>query len=115
MNDSIGALRIPNDDLRPRLKKDEVVIYSTAAGAQVGDDVLVIRTDGNAVIREFVAEGVDYFKLKRLTSHAEATVLRAKVANVYPIIAIARPAFWAEILQHNGTIQTDEGIQLENS
>lgn len=116
MTETIFALRIMSDDMRPRLKKDEVVIYDTAAIALAGDDVLVIRIDGAAVIRELIGVDNNRCQFKRLNSHAEAVVLRTKVTGVYPIIAIARPSFWAEIVErHDTAAQSIEGLQLENS
>ena len=116
MTETIFALRIVNDDMRPRLKKDEVVIYDTVATAQAGDDVLVIRIDGGAVIRELVGLDTDRYQFKRINSHVETAVPRTKVTGVYPIVAIARPAFWAEIVErHDAAARSIEGIQLENS
>ncbi|MFL9918819.1 S24 family peptidase [Paraburkholderia fungorum] len=102
MTERYLSFPMPNNDMRPRIKAGEAVIYDTQGGAEPGDDVVIELVDGGFIVRELIARTDDGFRLKSYAPSAVGALPTARVAAVYPVVARARPAFMKEIEANQG-------------
>jgi phage repressor protein C with HTH and peptisase S24 domain len=95
--DRFLAFPMPTNDMRPRIKVGEAVIYDTHGNAEPGDDVVIELVDGACIVRELIAHTDDGLRLKSYSPPAVGALPAARVAAVYPVVARARLAFMNEI------------------
>jgi hypothetical protein len=59
-----AALRMPTNDMRPRICVGEAVIYDTESKAEPGDDVVILLVDGGSIVRGLLGLTDDGYRLK---------------------------------------------------
>lgn len=87
------ALRMPNHDMRPRIRAGEAVVYDTHAPAEPGDDVVVCLVDGGSIVRELISTTSDGYRLKSYSPTSVGALHADRVTAVYPIVLRGHPDF----------------------
>jgi len=96
-----AALRMPTNDMRPRIRAGEAVIYDTEANAEPGDDVVIVLIDGGSIVRELIALTADGYRLKSYSPAAVGALPAARVRSVYPVVLRGHSDFVQEIEHAN--------------
>jgi phage repressor protein C with HTH and peptisase S24 domain len=91
------AFPMPTNDMRPRIKLGEAVIYDTQSEAQHGDDVVIELVDGGCIVRELIARAEDGFRLKSYAPPSVGALPAARVKAIYPMVLRGHPDFVREI------------------
>jgi len=96
-----AALRMPTNDMRPRIRIGEAVIYDTESQAEPGDDVVILLADGGSVVRELLGITADSYRLKSYSPAAVGALPAARVKAIYPVVLRGHPDFVQEIEHAN--------------
>ncbi|MFM0363724.1 hypothetical protein [Paraburkholderia sediminicola] len=80
------AVAVPNDDMSPRMCKDESVIFEKDRVPRADDDVVIVLSTGTYLIRELVGMNERDVHVRTYMPDATAAISTNTVANVYPIV-----------------------------
>jgi phage repressor protein C with HTH and peptisase S24 domain len=92
-----AALRMPTNDMRPRICVGEAVIYDTESKAEPGDDVVILLVDGGSIVRGLLGLTDDGYRLKSYSPAAVGAMPAARVKAIYPVVLRGHAEFVQEI------------------
>lgn len=80
------AVTVPNEDMSPRMFKDESVIFEKDRAPSDDDDVVIVLSMGTYLIRELVGMNEKDLRVRTYTPDAVSVIPLNTVAGVYPIV-----------------------------
>jgi phage repressor protein C with HTH and peptisase S24 domain len=81
------AMAVPNDDMSPRMRKDESVIFEKGRVPRPDDDVVIVLSTGAYLIRELVSMDESAVQVRTYTPDAATFISIAAIADMFPIIS----------------------------
>jgi len=85
------AVKVVGDAMHPRIRSGEFVVAEPGHGYGPGDEVVVVTTDGRAMVKEFLFARDGQIVLHSVNdSHGRTTLQESEVKSIHYVVAIVK-------------------------
>lgn len=89
------ALKVVGDSMHPRIKSGEYVVAEPSHAYGAGDEVVVVTTDGRAMVKEFVYRRDGQVALNSVNNgHGRLTLAEGEIESIHYVVAITKPSLF---------------------
>ena len=89
------ALKVVGDSMHPRIKSGEYVVAEPSHAYGAGDEVVVVTTDGRAMVKEFVYRREGQVALNSVNNgHGRLTLPEDEIESIHYVVAITKPSLF---------------------